>query len=89
MMEASRRVTAAAAQLPQLLMLGAHSCNLEPGAFNVMNCQEYPIRITMFALSASMSPALKHKNFRQVYALVTQDQDNTKRNFKRHRISEE
>ena len=75
MMEDSRRVTAATAQTPQLLKLGAHLCSRKSGAINLMNRQEYPIRITIFALSASMSPELDHRHSEEILGKVPMEGD--------------
>lgn len=69
-MEYSRRVTAATAQTPQLLKLGAQSRRRKLGAADLMKPQEYPMRITMFALSASMRPALAQTMCRQAASLA-------------------
>lgn len=64
-MEYSRRVTAATAQTPQLPKLGAQSRRRKLAAADLMKSQEYPMRITMFALSASMRPAQAQSMCRQ------------------------
>ena len=79
MMEDSLRVTAATAQMPQLPKLGAQWLNRTSGAVNLMKCQEYPMRISMFALSASMSPALTHSCYRWQPKINT----NTERNYQK------